>query len=214
MANESVVDLAFPITPGRVPLDHGYALYSALVGPVPLLHEAPWLGIHPLSGRKVGESALVLTRGSHVTLRLPAEQIPVALSLANRNVRIGDEIFQLGSPTLRALEGSGSLFAWQVAIRLTKAPKLDDGSLDMAAFQSAFEAEAERQLAKLEIKARISTVAKRNVTIKDQRIIAFSVQVDDLSVADSIKLQAHGLGGKRRMGCGVFRSARPVETEG
>lgn len=211
MANESVVDLAFPITPGRVPLDHGYALYSALVGPVPPLHEAPWLGIHPLSGCKVGESTLVLTRRSHVTLRLPIEHIPVVLALANRNIRIGDEVFQLGQPTIRALEVSPRLFAWQVAIRLTNAPKLGDGSLDMLAFQSAFVAEAQRQLVKLEVKAQLVTVAKRNVTIKDQRIVAFSVQVNDLDASASVKLQMYGLGGKRRMGCGIFRPARPAQ---
>src|SRR5512133_3416613 len=104
VTDDSIVDLAFPITPGRVPLDHGYALYSALVGPLPKLHEASWLGIHPLSGRKIGDSTLVLTRGSYVTLRLPAEQIPIGLGLANRNLRIAQEIFQLGGqPTLRAL---------------------------------------------------------------------------------------------------------------
>jgi CRISPR/Cas system CSM-associated protein Csm4 (group 5 of RAMP superfamily) len=34
------------------------------------------------------------------------------------------------------------------------------------------------------------------------------VRVLGLSPDDSLKLQIHGLGGKRTMGCGIFRSAR------
>lgn len=211
MAAESTVDLAFPVTPGSVPLDHGYALYAALAGPVPALHEASWLGIHPLSGRKVGDSTLVLTRGSHVTLRLPAEQVPTALSLVNRNIRVGEEVFQLGQPTIRALEPFPSLFAWQVAIRLTHAPTKTDGMLDMEAFQKAFQNEAARQLAELEVHGQISIIAKRAISIRNQKIIAFSVQVDELSATDSIQLQSRGLGGKRRMGCGIFRLARQTD---
>ncbi len=212
MTNETIVDLAFPITPGKVPMDHGYALYSALVGPVPQLHEATWLAVHPLSGRKMGESTLLLTRGSNVTLRLPAEHVPTALALANRNIRVAQEIFQLSQPTVRALEPAPSLFAWQVAIRLTKAPTHADGLLDMDAFRAAFEAEARRQLTQMDVHARLTVVAKRNLTIKTQRIIAFSVQVDDLDASSSIRLQSHGLGGKRRMGCGIFRAARQQEN--
>ncbi|MFM8300877.1 MAG: type I-MYXAN CRISPR-associated protein Cas6/Cmx6 [Microcystis aeruginosa] len=35
-------------------------------------------------------------------------------------------------------------------------------------------------------------------------MVGFALAIFDLSEEDSIKLQIHGLGGKRRMGCGVF----------
>lgn len=209
--SEPIVDLAFPMTPGRVPVDHGYALYAGLVAAVPELHEAAWLAIHPLSGRKVGDSTLVLTGGSHVTLRVPLQQIPTAISLVNKTLRVGDQVFELGQPVLRALAPSPSLFAWQVAIRLTEPPRLENGALDMEAFRRAAEAEAKRQLQALGIQGELKTLAKRTLSVKDQRLIAFSVEVNGLSDPDSITLQAKGLGGKRRMGCGVFRPSHQAE---
>lgn len=201
------------MTPGTVPLDHGYLLYSALSGQVPGLHEASWLAIHPLVGRKIGNETLFLANGSQVTLRLPSRHVLTALALANRSIRIGVEPFQLGQPTIRALEPSRSLFSWQVAIRLTKTPHQPDGKLDIEAFQSAVEAEAKRQLTALGIDATITVVAKRIIHVKGQRIVAFSMEVGDLSDDDSIKLQSAGIGGKHRLGCGVFRPSHRRDTD-
>ncbi len=208
MVSEGIVDLAFPITPGHVPMNHGYHLYSALSGIVPELHGAAWLGIHPLSGRKLGEAALLVTHGSAVTLRLPAERIPSVLSLAGKTLRLGDTAFALGQPTLRALEPCARLFSRQVALRLTTPPKLADGALDLVAFRKAFEVEANRQLACLSVAGSIAVLAKRVVHVRDQRVIAFSVEIRDLTEEHSLLVQMNGLGGKRRMGCGVFSRAR------
>jgi CRISPR-associated protein Cas6 len=35
-------------------------------------------------------------------------------------------------------------------------------------------------------------------------VVGYSVRFNDLRPEESLKLQIHGLGGKRRMGCGVF----------
>jgi CRISPR-associated endonuclease/helicase Cas3 len=37
-------------------------------------------------------------------------------------------------------------------------------------------------------------------------VVGFSLIASDLSDEDSIKLQQFGLGGKHRMGCGIFTS--------
>ena len=44
--------------------------------------------------------------------------------------------------------------------------------------------------------------------VKGQVIVGFAVQVKGLSAADSLKLQADGLGGRRRLGCGFFLPVR------
>lgn len=211
MEEDTIVDLAFPVTAGRVPVDHGYALYSALAERVAELHMAPWLAVHPLSGRRVGETTLILTRQSAVTLRLPASKAGVALRLAEQTIRVGGELFHLGSPTMRALEPFPSLFAWQVAIRLTHPPKNGEGVLDVLEFRQAFETEARRQLTALKVGGVAKVLGKRQLKVKGQVIIAFSVEIEDLNRDDSIRLQAHGIGGKRRMGCGVFRPSKVKE---
>jgi len=49
------VDLAFRTTGARIPVDHGYALYSAISRILPWIHADRTIGIHPLRGRYIGE---------------------------------------------------------------------------------------------------------------------------------------------------------------
>ena len=38
--------------------------------------------------------------------------------------------------------------------------------------------------------------------IRDKRVVGYAVLATGLTVEESIRLQEHGLGGRRRMGCG------------
>jgi CRISPR-associated protein Cas6 len=42
------------------------------------------------------------------------------------------------------------------------------------------------------------------VRVTNRRIVGFALRVTALNVDESLRLQAQGLGGRRRMGCGVF----------
>ncbi|NJN00113.1 MAG: type I-MYXAN CRISPR-associated protein Cas6/Cmx6, partial [Phormidesmis sp. RL_2_1] len=42
------------------------------------------------------------------------------------------------------------------------------------------------------------------IKIKSYSVVGFSLIVTDLNAEDSIKLQINGIGGKHRMGCGIF----------
>ena len=75
-----------------------------------------------------------------------------------------------------------------------------------------------RQLAALGIPGRLEVPhfhlgprqgeARRHVVrIKDSAVICFPLVVRGLNPEDSLKLQEAGLGGRRRMGCGIFISA-------
>jgi CRISPR-associated protein Cas6 len=46
------VDLAFRLTGSKVPVDHGYALYSAISRLLPQIHEAKNIGVHPIRGTR------------------------------------------------------------------------------------------------------------------------------------------------------------------
>ena len=80
---------------------------------------------------------------------------------------------------------------------------------------SAFEADVRRELARLGIIATPQLVPstrkpfedqplRRVMRIKEKKIIGFALRVFGLTAEDSIRLQEEGLGGRRRMGCGVF----------
>jgi CRISPR-associated protein Cas6 len=56
--------------------------------------------------------------------------------------------------------------------------------------------------------AKVSIGARKIVTIGGRRIVGFSVRVTGLSSEGSLLLQEQGVGGRRKMGCGVFRKSK------
>lgn len=202
-----VIDVSFALQLAEAPLDHGYVLYGALSRALPALHEAEWLGVHPLKGRVI-DGMLHLGGRPQLCLRLPLQRIPDALPLVGRTLHIGQRRAVVGVPTIHPLRPAASLDARMVAIKLTKMPR-GGGRLDQLAFRQAYEQEIERQLAALGIKNRPFVLCgKRTMTIAGKRILGYAVRVSQLTDDESARLLAQGIGGRRRMGCGIFRPTR------
>jgi CRISPR-associated protein Cas6 len=207
------VDLGFPVAGAAVPRDHGHALYGALSRVAPALHGATWLGVHPLTGSLVDKTTLVLRDTARLLLRLPAERIPEVLTLPGATIEIAGTKLALGAPTVNALVPAASLDARLVVIKLTDAPHRSNAdlgreALDTVAFAKRYAAELKRQLAALSIASVPELCGRRSITVNGKRIVGYSVRVSGLSADQSLALQANGLGGKRRMGCGLFRATR------
>lgn len=199
------VDLVFPARGGTIPVDHGYVLYAALSRVLPVLHEAEWLGVHPIGGTPLGRSMIALRRGSAVALRLPVDHIATALPLAGKTLDLHETRVSLSAPNIRPLQPSRSLDARIVVIKLTRAPEGATGKLDLEAVRARYEAEMRRQLDKLKIARPFELSGRRCITVRGRRVIGFSARVHDLEGEESLRLQIKGLGGKRAMGAGVFR---------
>lgn len=209
----AVVDLSFRLRGSSIPADHGYALFGALSRQLPWLHGDEAVGIHPIHGQLIGQRQLALTRLSRLTLRLPAAKIPDAIRLAGCRLEVDGASLLVGVPEVRPLQPRPSLVSRLVVIR---------GFTEPASFLEA----VERQMARLEIDASPSllprrrdrsleaqagahdAIVRRTLRICDKEVVGFAVQVGDLNMSDSLRLQAAGLGGRRRFGCGVFLPAR------
>jgi len=208
-----IVDVAFALAGDAVPVDHGYRLYAALCAAVPELHGATWLAVHPLSGTPTDPGTLALRNPASLLLRLPAERIPDVLPLSGRTIEVAGARLTLGAPKVSALVPASSLDARLVILKLTGAPRRENQelgrrSLDSGAFAERYSAELTRQLAELDIPSMLELCGRRSMTVGGKRIIGYSVRVSALSAAQSLALQTNGLGGKRRMGCGIFRATR------
>lgn len=206
------VDIAFPIVGSRVPRDHGYAVYGALCRRVPGLHGAPWLGVHPISGTPAN-GHLILSRGAHLSLRVPANHIVDVLPLAGAVLDLKGSHITIGVPRVHPLVPAPSVDARLVLVKVTRPDRRINGDLgretfDTAALADRYEAELRRQLAKLDIDGELSLCGRQRMTVAGRRIIGYSVRVRGLNAAASILLQEAGLGGRRAMGCGVFRPTR------
>ena len=185
------VDLAFRLNGSTVPVDHGYALYAAWSRILPEIHEAKDVGVHPIRGLYNGNGELQLSDFSRLVLRLPDEEIRSYLKLAGKRLEMDEHLLSVGVPEVRLLLPVASLRARLVTIK---------GFLNEEAFLEA----AKRQLQNLNIGCEAVLGQRGTFRVKDKQVVGFEVVVAGLTPEDSVKLQEHGLGGRRKMGCGVF----------
>jgi CRISPR-associated protein Cas6 len=197
------IDLLFPVIGNQVPADHAYPLYSALVGNLPALHNGDFgPAIASITGQYLGNGLFAINGHSYLRIRLPSEQIAALLPLAGKALVIAGHRVRVGVPRVVALTPAPALIARLVTIK---------GFTEPGPFVEA----ARRQLDELKITGeagiplittgpRTGQPRRRILRIKDKRVVGFSLQVTALTAEESITLQEHGLGGRRRMGCGFF----------
>ena len=206
-----IVDVAFRLQGSEIPADHGYLLFAAVTDLVPGLHEDESVGILPVSGRLAGDRQLSITEFSRLTIRLDADRIAQVLPLAGKRLRLGDAALSVGVPEVRALVPAARLYSRLVVIK---------GFMEPEPFLGA----VQRQLDTLGVKGKASLVPqpavaatnaesatgshspvlRRTLRIRDKEIVGFALRVEELNAEESIRLQEHGIGGRRRFGCGVF----------
>ena len=185
------VDLAFRLIGSKVPVDHGYALYSAISRIVPEIHEATNIGIHPIRGTYSGDGELMLRDSSRLVVRMESEQIGQFLKLAGKKLEIDTYSFRIAVAEVRLLRPRAALYSRLVTIK---------GFMDQATFMEA----AKRQLEKIKAHTELHIGERRTFRVKDKQVVGFEVAATGLDAEDSIRLQESGLGGRRHMGCGVF----------
>jgi CRISPR-associated protein Cas6 len=195
------VDLDFPVVSGDfAPADHGYAVYSAISHACGEIHSRKDISINTITGQPDRQGKIQLGSRSTLRIRLPYDAIAMLLPLAGQQLKLGTHEIQLGIPRMSQLEPSSLLKSRIVTIKKFQEPEL---------FLDA----VRRQLAALEIAGTAiiplnqkSEADRKAIKIKSYSIVGFGVEVGDLSDEDSIKLQIAGLGGKHKMGCGIFNS--------
>lgn len=208
---QNVVDVRFLLQGSLIPADHGYHLFSAVSQLVPELHSDEGVGLHPIAGRPCGNRCITLSKGSSLTIRLPADRIKQILLLAGKSLEIGEHKVRVGIPQTVALKSAARLYSRLVVIK---------GFLEPQTFLEA----AQRQLEELNIRGKPSLVPqshvaaanadkkigsrspflRRTIKIRDKEVVGFALRVEELTAEESIRLQEKGLGGRRRFGCGVF----------
>ncbi|MDR3635106.1 MAG: type I-MYXAN CRISPR-associated protein Cas6/Cmx6 [Isosphaeraceae bacterium] len=209
-----VIDLAFVLVGRTVPLDHGYALFGALSRVVPALHGNRSIGVHPIRGRQTAPGVLSLTESSRLRLRLPSEEVATYLAIAGAELELDGHRLRVGIPRSEPLVPASRLASRLVTFRNAKEP-------------ARFEADVRRELETLGIAGEPSLVAspsshprsvgqpiRRVLRIKDKRVVGFALRVGGLTAEESLKLQEAGLGGRRRMGAGVFVPIERATTGG
>jgi len=202
------VELSFKVFGEAIPVDHGYGLYSAISHSQPRLHLSDIrVAIHSINGRVDKVHKLIrLNQESFLKVRVSSSLISMVYPLANQQLAIGKHQIRLGIPEIAFLPPCKELYSRITVIK---------GYQDITTFLQA----AQRQLDKLSIqgKPRIAirkdgSVKRKTIKIGRYLITGFGLEIEDLPDEDSIKLQTYGLGGKQKMGCGIFLPMRRKDS--
>lgn len=193
------IELTFPVMGQSISIDHGYQLYSALKYRLMQLKDWDDISIKTISGKldRDSRNQLNLTDRSKLLIRLPSEKVPYVYSFGGKSLTIGRHKIRLGIPEMNFLQPKSRLRSHIVVIKGYEEP-------------TGFLEAAKRQIEALSIKTDLKLISKKDGTVKPKTIkvnqisVGFGVEANNLSETDSIVLQEKGLGGKRKMGCGVF----------
>ncbi|MBK4731071.1 type I-MYXAN CRISPR-associated protein Cas6/Cmx6 [Oxynema sp. CENA135] len=200
----SYIELHFP-TRGRTWFaDQNHRLLGAIAKQHPTLHHLEGLAINTISGIPDKQGNIELTKRSRLSLRCPSQSLLPVLTLAGTTLTIDGRSLSLEDPKIRPLRPVSELKARLVTI---KHPSGKFKNVTPEWFLGA----CNRQLQALGIEASVGIPAdekeepaRKTLRIKRQTIVGYSVIVANLLPKDSVLLQAKGIGGKRRMGCGYF----------
>jgi CRISPR-associated protein Cas6 len=193
--DRTFVEMRFQVQGDRLPVDHGYGLYGAISRILPWVHDSDAVAIAPIRGRFVGGGELLLVPSSRITIRTPVELLPKLLALAGKSIEVDGARLRVGVPTTHALIPASVLYAHFVTTK--------NGS-----DESRFDAEIRRQLDALEIGGKIERGPRKTVGIHGKQVVGYTVLLSELTAEESIRVQEVGLGGRRKMGCGVFSPHR------
>lgn len=195
------VEFGFPIIAGNLlPADNAYGAYSAISHRISALHDRDDLSIQSIAGKPYEPGKIQISSHSQLKIRTPydPEIIGLVLPLAGQTLTIGIHDLQLGIPIMSPLQPFSTLRSRIVTIK-----KFQDPEPFLAAVQRQLDALEITGIAKIPLNKN-EEIDRKIIRIKRYSVVGFGVEIDGLSDEDSIKLQIAGLGGKHKMGCGIF----------
>ena len=195
---EPVVDLAFALAGEQVPEDYRYLLWRALQPLVPWLEQEPAAGLVGIQLVGTGTPTALLSRRARLTLRVPDRRIGAARQLQGMRIRIGSDDVEIGQAWQRPLQPSATLYAPLVIL------DSDD--------EIAFNRKLMDGLSAMGAGCRAILGRRRRLALGARTLSAFPVALHGCNPAQSLLIQASGLGSWRILGCGIFVPHKKIET--
>lgn len=184
------VDMVFSISGKSIPRDHGYLLWRELRRLLPWLDAEAHAAIHAVRGAPAHDDMLLLTQRAKLVLRLPESRLAAAQYLTGQQLNLDGCQLQVGSARKRPLLAYATLYSHLVIT----------GNGDETAFLGDIGAELERTGVACKFMC-----GKHRLLQAEQAVVGgYSLMLYDLTPDQSILLQQVGLGGHRKLGCGIF----------
>ncbi len=213
---DDVVDLLFQLSGRELPCDHAWHLMGAIQAVLHWFGDDPHHGLHLIhpaasgngwySPTDVAAETMYLPRRAKLGLRLPKALVEATSELEHCTLDVGGFEITTGESEVRPLSLHTTLNARHV---------LGEEGVDS---ESDFLAWASEQFAAMGVTAKRMVVGRTTTIHTDQSdLLTRSLMLADLKPQESLQVQRQGLGGERRLGCGLFiphKSVRNILGEG
>jgi CRISPR-associated protein Cas6 len=193
LCSNPLVELRWPIMGDRLPTDHGYRLYAALVGKIPELKNINWQ--NGLISGDLDKSWLKLNRSSYLMIRCMSNQVIHFSILDSGIIRVGQNLIELGV-------SEGETLTWK--------PELKSDFVTIKCQTCRYEpfdfgVALGKQLQYMNIESFPTLGERKAIKIKDASVVGYAVRFLDLKPDESKSLLKTGIGGRRKIGGGIFR---------
>ena len=198
---DDVVDVVFGIACRALPVEHAFALWSAVARVLPWLPDEPGAGIHPIHVADSGngwmrpdrpDDLLYPSRRTKLALRVPKSRIADTERLSGQTLDIAGNPMRVEAAAVRRLSALTTVFSRYVVLERT-------------ADENAFLAGALAQLREFDVRPKkMMCGIEHSLATPDGPLRTRSLMLADLTPAEALALQQRGLGPMRHLGCGLF----------
>ncbi len=188
--SEVAVDVVFPLEGATLARDHAQALQLALCAQWPWLLTDALAGVHAIKLVSGTETQGMLSRRARLLLRVTTQRAAELMALPGLDLNVQGHPLHLGAPHLRELQPHATLYAYKIA-----ADSADEVALMAAVTQ---------ELAALAIGGERVCGKRQHMLVAGREVDTFSLMLHALAPEQSLRLQQHGVGPHRLLGCGIF----------
>jgi len=207
---DDVIDLSYNVKCKCLPLEHMQELYESLSEALPQLKDDKFAGIHPINGAESGNGwvrsndpneLIYLSRRQKLSLRISKDYLHDAENLVGQTINVAGHDVELGKTSIKKLSDLPTTFCRSIMV---------EGRMD----EDDFLQWAYNELKSLDITVNKMMAGKERVLqLPDNgERITRSLMVAELRQAESIRLQQHGLGKGRKLGCGIFLPQKDIKA--
>lgn len=206
---DEVVDVAFHLPGGRLPIDHAYALFSAISAALPWFANDSAARLHQVHTAATGSGwmrpeemsseALHLSRRTRLKLRVSEHRAEKALGLSGCVLDIDGYSLTPGAGRILPLVPAGTLLARHVLCE-------DDED------ESHLVARLDEALRNFGVNgAKLICGRAHRIATPDAMLQTRSIVVTNLDSDGALCLLRHGIGPAGKLGCGIFIPYKRIE---
>ena len=209
---DDIQDLSFRFECAELPLDHAGLLKKAVVDALPWMEHEPGAAIHTIHGAASGNGwsrpevdsrdLLQLSRRTRLYVRVPKNCVENAKQLQGMTLDLGQFQINIGAAQNKMLSPSATVFARSVC----------SGCIDD---EDAFISEVAGSLAQQGIQVtKMLCGLSHTIQTEAGMLAARSILISDLTIDESVLLQATGIGEHQLLGCGIFLPHKSLAAVG